>query len=180
MLEALPEEFNSIVASVNAKSEVISHDELESQLLTQESRNEKFKKVVITKPVSVNLTKKSAREPNFGGRGQFRDRGGRSGGRFRGCGSVLVVILVVDHMFNAKYVLSLDMMQVTAIFTSPLLNLIITVLMVCKVVMVMVVLQAMVLLPMCGCRICLMLSHLDSLGHLLKLVVRKDTLLKLS
>jgi histone deacetylase 1/2 len=44
VLEALPEEFNPIVASVNSQAEIISLDELESQLLTQESRNEKFKK----------------------------------------------------------------------------------------------------------------------------------------
>lgn len=105
VLEALPGEYNAIVASVNSKSEVISLDELESQLLTQESRNEKFKKAAVTEPVSVNLTETSAPEPNFqgfssdahgnnqfpnanpnfGGRGQFRDRGGR-GGRFRGRG----------------------------------------------------------------------------------------------
>jgi len=96
---------------VNAKSEVVSLDELESQLLTQESRNEKFKKAAITEPVSVNLTKTANSEsqshgpnsqnhnytdgtgnnqfpnsnPNFGRRnGQFRGRGGRFGGRFRG------------------------------------------------------------------------------------------------
>ena len=56
VLEALPEEFDPIVASVNVKSEVVSLDELGSQLLTQESRNEKFKKAAITEPVSVNLT----------------------------------------------------------------------------------------------------------------------------
>ena len=111
VLEALPEEFDPIVASVNAKSEVVSLDELESQLLTQESRNEKFKKAAITEPVSVNLTKTANSEsqshgpnsqnhnytdgtgnnqfpnsnPNFGRRnGQFRGRGGRFGGRFRG------------------------------------------------------------------------------------------------
>jgi hypothetical protein len=103
VLEVLPEEFNAIVASVNSK--VISLDELESQLLTQESRNEKFKKAAVIEPVSVNLTETSAPEPNsqgfssdahgnnqfpnpnpnFGGRGQFRGRGGR-GGRFRGRG----------------------------------------------------------------------------------------------
>ena len=107
VLEALLEEFNAIVASVNSKSEVISLDELESQLLTQESRNEKFKKVAIIEPVAVNLTETSAPEPNsqgfsseahgnnqfpnpnpnFGGRGQFRGRGGHYGGRFRGRGS---------------------------------------------------------------------------------------------
>jgi len=106
VLEALPEEFNTIVASVNSKSEVISLDELELQLLTQESRNEKFKKAAITKPVGVNLTETSAPEPNsrgfssqahgnnqfpnpnpnFGGRGQFRGRGGHYRGRFRGRG----------------------------------------------------------------------------------------------
>jgi len=37
-----------MVASVNARSDIISLDELESQLLNQESRNERFKKVVVT------------------------------------------------------------------------------------------------------------------------------------
>lgn len=56
VLEALPEEFNAVVASVNRKTEIISLDELESQLLAQESRNERFKKAAITEPTSINLT----------------------------------------------------------------------------------------------------------------------------
>jgi len=56
VLEALPEEFNPIVATVNSQAEVISLDELESQLLTQEARNEKFKKALIGDTASVNLT----------------------------------------------------------------------------------------------------------------------------
>lgn len=56
ILESLPEEFNPVVASVNSRSEVISLDELESQLLTQEACNEKFKKALIADSASVNLT----------------------------------------------------------------------------------------------------------------------------
>ena len=40
VLEALPEDFDAIVANVNSQVEFISLDELESQLLTQEARNE--------------------------------------------------------------------------------------------------------------------------------------------
>jgi len=56
VLEALPEEFDPIVATVNSQAEVISLDELESQLLTQEARNEKFKKALVGETASVNLT----------------------------------------------------------------------------------------------------------------------------
>jgi len=56
VLEALPEEFDPIVATVNSQSEVISLDELESRLLTQEARNEKFKKALVGDTASVNLT----------------------------------------------------------------------------------------------------------------------------
>jgi len=57
VLEALPEEFNHIVATVNSQAEVVSLDELESQLLTQEARNEKFKKALaVDATASVNLT----------------------------------------------------------------------------------------------------------------------------
>ncbi|GAU35317.1 hypothetical protein TSUD_389420 [Trifolium subterraneum] len=59
VLEALPEEYNPIVASVNSQTEIISLDELESQLLTLEARNDKFKKALVTEPVAVNLTQSS-------------------------------------------------------------------------------------------------------------------------
>lgn len=62
ILESLPEEFNPIVASVNSRSEVISLDELESQLLTQEARNEKFNKALIADSASVNLTQNFSAE----------------------------------------------------------------------------------------------------------------------
>jgi hypothetical protein len=62
ILESLPEEFNPIVASVNSRSEVISLYELESQLLTQEARNEKFKKALIADSASVNLTQNFSAE----------------------------------------------------------------------------------------------------------------------
>ena len=95
------------------KSEVVSLDELVSQLLTQESRNEKFNKATIIELVLANLTKTTnsksqshgpnsqnhnytddtrnnqfpKSDPNFGGRnGQFRGYGDRFGGRFRGRG----------------------------------------------------------------------------------------------
>jgi hypothetical protein len=48
VLEALLEEFNPTVASVNSQAEIISLDELESRLLTQGARNEKFKKALVT------------------------------------------------------------------------------------------------------------------------------------
>jgi histone deacetylase 1/2 len=71
VLEALPEEFNPIVASINSKTELVSLDELESQLLTQEARNEKFKKALISDSAAVNLTQASdangkASQPSFG------------------------------------------------------------------------------------------------------------------
>lgn len=72
VLEALPEEFNPIVASVNSQSEIITLDELESQLLTQEARNEKFKKALITDSVAVNLTQSSnPDDKNQGSQSQF-------------------------------------------------------------------------------------------------------------
>lgn len=43
ILEDLPTEYDSVVAAVNNRSEFVSLDELESLLLTQESRIEKFK-----------------------------------------------------------------------------------------------------------------------------------------
>lgn len=115
VLEALPEEYNAIVANVNSQVDLIS---LESQLLTQESRNEKFKKALIGDTASVNVTQAPTSDgkngnnqasssyfnqqnnfssnpdandasqflnPNFGNRGGFRGRGSR-GGRFRGRG----------------------------------------------------------------------------------------------
>jgi len=59
VLEALPEEFNPVVVSINSHDALISLDELESQLLTLEARNEKFKKALIYDPASVNLTQSS-------------------------------------------------------------------------------------------------------------------------
>jgi histone deacetylase 1/2 len=56
VLEALPEEFNPVVVSVNSQSEIITLDELESQLLTLEARHEKFKKSLAVEQASVNLT----------------------------------------------------------------------------------------------------------------------------
>lgn len=44
VLEALPEEFNPIVASVNSRSDIISLHELESQLLTQEAQMKNSRK----------------------------------------------------------------------------------------------------------------------------------------
>jgi len=56
ILEALLEEFNPIVATVNSQAHIVSLDELKSQLLTQEARNEKFKKALGGDLPSVNLT----------------------------------------------------------------------------------------------------------------------------
>lgn len=60
VLDALPKEYDPIVAAVNRKDELCSIDELESFLLAHESRLEKNKKYVITEPVSVNLTQASS------------------------------------------------------------------------------------------------------------------------
>ena len=98
VLEALPEEFNAIDASVNSKSEVISLDELESQLLTQEARNEKFKKVVATEPASINLAHGASPnnpvqghnsdffEGNFNSNSQYNNNNQFSGGQYAGRG----------------------------------------------------------------------------------------------
>lgn len=56
VLDALPEEYASIVAAVNNKEELGSLDELELSLPAHESRLEKHRKVVITEPGTVNLT----------------------------------------------------------------------------------------------------------------------------
>lgn len=73
ILEALPEEFNPIVATVNSQAHIVSLDELESQLLTQEARNEKFKKALGGDLPSVNLTQSAVpddkspnNQPQFG------------------------------------------------------------------------------------------------------------------
>ena len=84
VLEALLEEFNAVVASVNRKTEIISLDELESQLLTQESRNERFKKVAITEPASINLSHNIGGESRlFRKESRFRGRGGGGTGPAR-------------------------------------------------------------------------------------------------
>jgi len=70
VLEALPEEYNAIVANVNSQADLISLDELESQLLTQESRNEKFKKALIGDTASVNVTQSSTPDGQSGGNNQ--------------------------------------------------------------------------------------------------------------
>ncbi|GAU33749.1 hypothetical protein TSUD_52820 [Trifolium subterraneum] len=59
VLEALPEEYNPIVACVNSQTEIVSLDELESQLLTLEARNDKFKKALVIEQAVVNLTQAS-------------------------------------------------------------------------------------------------------------------------
>lgn len=56
VLDALPEEYDPIVVAMNSKEDLCSLDELESSLLAHESRLEKNRKVVLTEPVSVNLT----------------------------------------------------------------------------------------------------------------------------
>lgn len=59
VLDALPEEYNPIVAAMNSKEDLCSLDELESSLLAHESRIEKNRKVVLTESVTVNLTQVS-------------------------------------------------------------------------------------------------------------------------
>ena len=56
VLDALPEEYDPIVAAVNSKEDLSSLVELESCLLAHESRLEKHRKAILTEPVSVNLT----------------------------------------------------------------------------------------------------------------------------
>lgn len=56
VLDALPEEYDSIVAAVNSKEELSSLDELESSLLAHESRLEMHRKAVTVEPATVNLT----------------------------------------------------------------------------------------------------------------------------
>ncbi|KAI5438674.1 hypothetical protein KIW84_024414 [Lathyrus oleraceus] len=89
ILEALPSEFDSVVAAVNSKSEFISLDELESLLITQEARVEKPKKYV-NKVIIVNLTQgglqlanSNYQNPDFNG-GNFLSFG--HGNNFRGKG----------------------------------------------------------------------------------------------
>lgn len=55
VLDALPEEYDPIVAAVNSKEDLSSLVELESCLLAHESRLEKHRKAILTEPVSVNL-----------------------------------------------------------------------------------------------------------------------------
>lgn len=105
VLEALPEEFNVVVATVNSQVAIISLDELESQLLTQEARNDKFKKALTGDSVSANLTQSAIPDGKFGnnqaqadpyydqnntvpsnphGNGASQYYGGRNGPRGRG------------------------------------------------------------------------------------------------
>lgn len=56
VLDALPEEFDSIVAPVNSKEELGSLDELELSLLAHESRLEKHRTAASTAPATMNLT----------------------------------------------------------------------------------------------------------------------------
>lgn len=59
MLDALPEEYDPIVAAMNSKEDLCLLDELESSLLAHESRIEKNRKAVLTESVTVNLTQAS-------------------------------------------------------------------------------------------------------------------------
>lgn len=59
VLDALPEEYDSIVAAINSKEELSSLDELEACLLAHESRLDKHRKAILTEPVSVNLAQAS-------------------------------------------------------------------------------------------------------------------------
>ncbi|KAI5426099.1 hypothetical protein KIW84_031788 [Lathyrus oleraceus] len=55
VLDALPEDYDPIVAAINSKGDLCSLDELESSLFAHESRLETNRKVVITEPISVNM-----------------------------------------------------------------------------------------------------------------------------
>ena len=56
VLDALPEEYDSIVAAANSKEDLSTLEDLESSLLAHESRLEKHRKAFLTDPASVNLT----------------------------------------------------------------------------------------------------------------------------
>lgn len=56
VLDALPEEYDSIVAAVNSKEDLSTLEDLESSLLAHESRLEKHRKSILTELASVNLT----------------------------------------------------------------------------------------------------------------------------
>ena len=59
VLDALPEEYDSIVAAINSREDMCSLDELESSLLAHESRLEKNRKSALTESATVNLTQSS-------------------------------------------------------------------------------------------------------------------------
>ncbi|KAI5437576.1 hypothetical protein KIW84_023624 [Lathyrus oleraceus] len=59
MLNALSEEYDPIVTTVNNKEDLGYLNKLESCLLAHELRLQKHRKAVLTKPVSVNLTQAS-------------------------------------------------------------------------------------------------------------------------
>lgn len=134
VLDALPEEYDPIVAAMNSKEDLCSLDELESSLLAHESRIEKNRKLVLTESVTVNLTQASPPSappstelsgvdlnPNFptgtshvtanSENHGYGSRGGRNG---RGGGRVPVVVEVDLGRFHARYVINLDMMPLYA------------------------------------------------------------------
>ncbi|GAU28846.1 hypothetical protein TSUD_21830 [Trifolium subterraneum] len=96
VLDALPEEYDSVVAAVASNASSVSLDELESHLLGHESRLEKNKKQSQLDAATVNLAQSSPSLPSSqestsdplasvtgrGGRyGGYGGRGGRYGGK---------------------------------------------------------------------------------------------------
>ncbi|MCI58808.1 retrovirus-related Pol polyprotein from transposon TNT 1-94, partial [Trifolium medium] len=60
VLDALPEEYDPVVAAIASKAIPVTLDELESHLLAHESRLEKNKKQTQVDAATVNLTQASA------------------------------------------------------------------------------------------------------------------------
>ncbi|CAJ2641427.1 unnamed protein product [Trifolium pratense] len=64
VLDALPEDYDPVVAAINSKSFVISIDELESFLLAHETRLVKNKKANLQDAAIVNLTQTASPQPS--------------------------------------------------------------------------------------------------------------------
>lgn len=87
ILEGLPEEYNSFIMMMYARTDPMTVTDVESLLLVQESQFEKFKTELTPNSVSVNVAQGPSSQGNRGGRGYRGGRGGRDNcGRGRGRG----------------------------------------------------------------------------------------------
>lgn len=59
ILDGLPDEYNTLASIVQYPPTMCSNIEVESMLLSHESKLEKVKKTVVTEPMSINLTQGS-------------------------------------------------------------------------------------------------------------------------